>query len=62
MDNTLSKTVFFRCSPQMWQKLEAIAENSVAKNVSDHIRYALEQYIAAHEVSEPQKAPSLPAR
>lgn len=57
MDDTLSKTAFFRCTPEMWEKLENIAAESVAKNVSDHIRYALEQYIEAEESQRKNRKP-----
>lgn len=57
MDTPLSKTAFFRCSPEMWQELEKIANQSVAKNVSDHIRFALEQYIQIEKVKLDSREP-----
>jgi hypothetical protein len=35
-----------RCSRAMKRALLRIAKRSVAKNVTDHIRYAIERYIA----------------
>lgn len=34
-----------RCTPEMKEELKAIARRSVAPNISDHVRYAVEQYI-----------------
>lgn len=60
MENSMTVFLGFRCTPEMKRKLEAIAEQSVAKNVSDHIRFAVEEYIKAHDepVPEPQPAQS----
>lgn len=38
-----------RCTPTMKRKLEEIAAQSVTRNISDHIRFALEQYIEEQE-------------
>lgn len=40
-----------RCTPEMKARLEAIAANSVARNISDHIRFAVERYIEQRERS-----------
>lgn len=34
-----------RCTPEMKAALELIAKNSVARNISDHIRFAVERYV-----------------
>lgn len=34
-----------RCTPELKARLEAIAVTSVARNISDHIRFAVEQYV-----------------
>lgn len=34
-----------RCTPEMKEGLEVIARRGVARNISDHIRYAVEEYI-----------------
>jgi len=60
MNTSMTKTVFFRCTPEMWRKLEIIAEKSIAKNVSDHIRHALERYIEENQPessNQPLKKP-----
>lgn len=55
--SNMTERVVLRCTPDMKRKLEAIAEQSVAKNLSDHIRFAVEQYIEMH-TPEPQPAQS----
>lgn len=35
-----------RCSKEMKQKLEEIAAHSLAPRITDHIRFAVDQYIA----------------
>ena len=34
-----------RCTPRMKAALQQIARNSVARNISDHMRLAVERYI-----------------
>lgn len=36
-----------RCTPKMKAALESIARKSVAPNLSDHVRFAVEQYIVS---------------
>ncbi len=36
-----------RCTPEMKASLKDIARRSVAPNIADHVRYAVEQYITA---------------
>jgi predicted transcriptional regulator len=45
------KTVVLRarCSSELALRLEQVAQASVARNVSDHIRFAIEQYVVAQE-------------
>lgn len=44
-----------RCTPEMKAELKAIARRSVAPNIADHVRYAVEQYItAAHTTTAAQ--------
>ena len=50
-----------RCTKSMKMRLEAIAETSVAPALADHIRFALDQYIAAEEAKNAGVA-STPAR
>jgi predicted DNA-binding protein len=35
-----------RCAPEMKRRLEAIADHSVTRELADHIRFAVERYIA----------------
>lgn len=46
--NTMTETLRARCTPEMKRRLETLALRR-AGDVSDHIRYAVEQYIAAEE-------------
>ena len=43
-----------RSTAAMKRKLELIAEQSVSKNLSDHIRFAIEQYIESNWTEELQ--------
>jgi predicted transcriptional regulator len=49
-----------RCTATMKARLERVAEGSVARNLADHIRAAIERYVAQEEarqqVAEPQQA------
>lgn len=52
MENQSTMTEYLpqvRCTSEMKTALETIAANSVARNISDHIRFAVERYIASHE-------------
>lgn len=45
------KTVMLRarCSPDLATRLEQVAQASVARNLADHIRFAVERYVAQEE-------------
>lgn len=45
---TRSETLWVRCTPSLKRRLQELAAQSVAKDVSDHVRYALEEYLDAH--------------
>lgn len=46
MENqTMSEVVYLRMTPEMKAMLETIASQSVARNISDHIRFAVQRYI-----------------
>ncbi|MBX3050846.1 MAG: ribbon-helix-helix protein, CopG family [Caldilineaceae bacterium] len=45
----MTETMWVRCTPEMKAALEAIARQSVARNISDHIRFAVERYIAQQD-------------
>jgi len=52
-----------RCTPRMKADLQKIARNSVARNMSDHVRYALELYISAQtddveDLPQPERVPA----
>lgn len=34
-----------RCTPEMKEELRLIANHSVARKLTDHIRFAIEQYV-----------------
>jgi predicted transcriptional regulator len=38
-----------RCTPSLKQRLEQVADESVTANLADHIRFAVERYVAAEE-------------
>jgi predicted transcriptional regulator len=38
-----------RCTPALKRRLEQVAARSVTRNLADHIRYAVEQYVLAEE-------------
>lgn len=55
-----------RSTAELKRKLELIAEGSVSKNLSDHIRYAVEKYVEAnwtpelqHLLDEDERVPQL---
>ena len=39
-----------RCTPTLKARLERLAERSVTRNLADHIRFAVENYVDAAEV------------
>lgn len=45
---TQSETLWVRCTPSLKRRLQELAARSVAKDVSDHVRFALEEYLDAH--------------
>jgi hypothetical protein len=38
-----------RCAPTLKTRLERVAERSVTRNLADHIRLAVEEYISRNE-------------
>lgn len=48
-EQKLERVIYTRITPEMKQRLDAIASRSVARNISDHIRFALEKYIKEQE-------------
>ena len=50
-ESTMTETLRARCTPEMKRRLEKIAENGIG-DVSDHIRFAIEQYLAAEEAKK----------
>lgn len=49
MDSKLTEIRYVRLSKATNEKLEIIASKSVAPNISDHIRFAVERYVKEHE-------------
>lgn len=43
-----------RSTSELKRKLELVAERSVSKSLSDHIRFAVEQYVANNWTAEMQ--------
>lgn len=46
----LGPAVYVRLTPEIKRKLEEIAARSVARSLSDHIRFAVEQYVEHHDL------------
>ena len=46
-----------RCQASLKARLERIAEGSVARNLADHIRFAVERYVAQEEARQGQLTP-----
>ena len=38
-----------RCTPALKRRLERVAQRSVTRNLADHIRFAVEMYVAEEE-------------
>ncbi len=38
-----------RCTPRLKRRLERVSAGSVTRNLADHIRYAVEQYVLEQE-------------
>lgn len=56
--NTLTELLpSVRVTPEMRAALESIAAKSMAKSISDHIRYAVEMYIEREKQLEQQQKP-----
>lgn len=45
-----------RCPASLKARLERVAEGSVARNLTDHIRFAVERYVAQEEARSSQAA------
>lgn len=53
-DKNLSEITYVRLSTDQRNELERIAAtNSMTRRVSDHIRFAVDQYIANHQSATP---------
>ena len=50
-----------RCTAALRRRLERIAERSITTNLADHIRYAVERYVATEEAKETASQVSQPA-
>ena len=48
-----------RCEPSLKQRLEQVTASSINRRLSDHIRYAVEQYVAAEEAKRTQQPATL---
>ncbi len=49
-DQNLSEITYVRLSPEQRNQLERIAAaNTMTRRVSDHVRFAVEQYIAQNQ-------------
>ena len=54
-EQNLSEITYVRLSPEMKAALERIASVSMmTRRVSDHVRFAVEQYVAAEEAKSAQ--------
>ena len=55
MNNSTSADTFLpsvRCSAELRARIERIAERSVSKRLSDHLRLAVERYVSDIEAAE----------
>ena len=48
---TRSETLWVRVQPSLKRRLQELAAKSVAKDVSEHVRFAIEEYLEAHEAT-----------
>jgi len=53
-EQNLSEVTYVRLPAELKEALERIAAASMARRVSDHIRFAVEQYVAAEEAKSAQ--------
>ncbi len=51
VEETRSETLWVRCTPSLKRRLQELAAKSVAKDVSDHVRFAIEEYLETHEAA-----------
>jgi len=58
--NTMTETLRARCTPELKRRLEDLALRQ-AGDISDHIRYAIEQYVAAEEARRTAQPVTQPA-
>lgn len=49
-----TEVLWVRCTPGMKRRLQEYAATSVAQDMSDHIRFALQEYLDVHA---PEKLP-----
>lgn len=56
VEETRSETLWVRVQPSLKRRLQELAAKSVAKDVSDHVRFAIEEYLEAHETAEMPEA------
>lgn len=52
----MTEVIKFRCTPEMKAALDEVARYSITDNISDHLRAALEQYIARESAKLPVMA------
>ena len=51
VEETRSETLWVRVQPSLKRRLQELAAKSVAKDLSDHVRFAIEEYLEAHEAA-----------
>jgi predicted DNA-binding protein len=56
-DNTMTETIRARCTPELKQRLEALTRQR-AGDISDHIRFAIETYVASIEAQPTTAQPT----
>lgn len=56
VEETRSETLWVRVQPSLKRRLQELAAKSVAKDVSDHVRFAIEEYLEAHEAEAAAEA------
>ncbi len=53
-ENYTERLPVVRITPSLKDRLERVAAGAISPRISDHVRYALEQYVAMAEESDPR--------
>lgn len=56
-----TEVLWTRCTPTLKRRLQEYAAKSIAPDMSDHIRFALQEYLNTH-APEPESVPAQPVQ